>query len=58
MQLVLCGDFFQLPPVSLLSGFAFEAKCWNENIKKSVLLTHVYRQGGDPQLIDVLSEAR
>ena len=33
VQLVLCGDFFQLPPVDLNNGFAFEAKCWTEVIK-------------------------
>eukprot|EP00975_Prorocentrum_lima_P001109 236505-Prorocentrum_lima.AAC.1 len=31
VQLVVCGDFFQLPPVELSKdGFAFEAKCWSE----------------------------
>ena len=31
LQLIMCGDFFQLPPVGLESGrtiFCFEAKCW------------------------------
>ena len=40
-----CGDFFQLPPVELSKdGFAFEAKCWSEMNKCSVLLKHVFRQ--------------
>ena len=38
-----CGDFFQLPPVELSKdGFAFEAKCWSEVIKCSVLLKQVF----------------
>jgi len=58
IQLVLCGDFFQLPPVDLSSGFAFQAKIWGEAIKVSVLLVEVFRQGGDGVLLDILNEAR
>mmetsp|Transcript_17812 Transcript_17812/g.40459 ORF Transcript_17812/g.40459 Transcript_17812/m.40459 type:complete len:516 (-) Transcript_17812:678-2225(-) len=58
IQLVLCGDFFQLPPVNLSSGFAFQAKIWGDAIKCSVLLTQVFRQGGDGVLLDILNEAR
>eukprot|EP00986_Skeletonema_menzelii_P000586 scaffold162_cov143-Skeletonema_menzelii.AAC.5 len=59
VQLVVCGDFFQLPPVELSKdGFAFEAKCWSEVIKCSVLLTQVFRQRGDQTLLNILDEAR
>ena len=59
VQLVMCGDFFQLPPVELSKdGFAFEAKCWPEVIKCSVLLTQVFRQRGDQTLLNILDEAR
>jgi ATP-dependent DNA helicase PIF1 len=59
VQLVVCGDFFQLPPVELSKdGFAFEAKCWPEVIKCSVLLTQVFRQRGDQTLLNILDEAR
>lgn len=59
VQLVVCGDFFQLPPVELKKdGFAFEAKCWSEVIKCSVLLTKVFRQKGDTTLMSILDEAR
>ena len=45
VQLVMCGDFFQLPPVHLEKDeFAFEAKCWIEVIKCSVLLKQVFWQ--------------
>ncbi|KAK1743712.1 ATP-dependent DNA helicase [Skeletonema marinoi] len=48
VQLVVCGDFFQLPPVELSKdGFAFEAKCWS-----------VFRQRGDQTLLNILDEAR
>ena len=75
MQIVLVGDFFQLPPVEakskssnispsqrqgtpVVNGFAFEAECWCQVIQKSVLLTQVFRQGGDAVLLKILNEAR
>ncbi|KAL9190689.1 hypothetical protein ACHAXT_000395 [Thalassiosira profunda] len=59
VQLVVCGDFFQLPPVELAKdGFAFEAKCWSEAIRCSVLLKQVFRQRGDATLMNILDEAR
>ena len=57
IQLVMCGDFFQLPPVKAVS-FAFEAPCWWELVDKSILLTKVYRQNSDPTLVQILNEAR
>ena len=59
VQVVMCGDFFQLPPVDLRKdGFAFEAKCWIEVIKCSVLLKQVFRQRGDTVMMKILNEAR
>ena len=59
VQLVVCGDFYQLPPVDLSKdGFAFESKCWSEVIRCSVLLTQVFRQRGDATLMNILDEAR
>ncbi|GMI46743.1 hypothetical protein TrCOL_g1689 [Triparma columacea] len=57
IQLVMCGDFFQLPPVKAVS-FAFEAPCWCNLVDKSILLTKVYRQNSDPKLVKILNEAR
>lgn len=40
IQLILCGDFLQLPPVSKdrQMKFAFEAESWSRCIKESVVL--------------------
>ncbi|EDK37148.2 hypothetical protein PGUG_01246 [Meyerozyma guilliermondii ATCC 6260] len=59
IQLVCTGDFFQLPPVSQSAPFyCFQAKCWSQVIKKTILLTNVFRQKGDNQLIDMLNALR
>lgn len=44
VQLVLCGDFFQLPPVGIGHGstrFCFEAKTWDTSIDQSIVLKQV-----------------
>ena len=50
-KLTICGDFFQLPPVTnYLKGctqpvcFAFEAASWGRCIQRQMLLTQVFRQ--------------
>ena len=58
MQVVVCGDFFQLPPIDLSTGFAFEAKCWSKVIVNSILLKQVFRQSEDEQFMGILNEAR
>ncbi|MCC2667191.1 MAG: hypothetical protein K0S63_1107 [Gammaproteobacteria bacterium] len=62
MQVVLCGDFFQLPPIS--SGFsrgekqfAFEATAWKEGNFHLCYLHEQYRQGDDP-LLTILNDIR
>jgi ATP-dependent DNA helicase PIF1 len=58
LQLVITGDFFQLPPVSKGgTNFAFDAKQWKECIQHTVNLTQVFRQK-DTQFIDMLNEMR
>lgn len=46
IQLIMTGDFFQLPPVTKYGSpkFAFEAKGWKECIQATVNLTKVFRQ--------------
>ncbi|XP_050379852.1 ATP-dependent DNA helicase PIF1-like [Argentina anserina] len=62
IQIVVSGDFFQLPPIKPhknLGGkeFAFEADCWNSSFDLQVNLTKVFRQS-DPQLIKLLNGIR
>ena len=59
IQLLLVGDFFQLPPVNKndeKSIFAFESELWKE-IKTSIELTQILRQK-DENFIAILKEAR
>lgn len=48
IQLVITGDFFQLPPVpdreSREARFAFDAATWNTSIDHTIGLTEVFRQ--------------
>ena len=47
MQLVITGDFFQLPPVpdyGRVSKFSFDAATWNTSIEHTIGLTQVFRQ--------------
>lgn len=62
IQVILCGDFFQLPPVSLGSlaeekQFAFEASVWKEGGFQVCYLHEQHRQGNDP-LLAVLNDIR
>ena len=50
LQLIICGDFFQLPPVAKAGTpfkFAFEASSWNRCIERTHELTKVFRQSDD-----------
>lgn len=46
IQLIMTGDFFQLPPVNpdKTMKFAFEAQSWPNVVRKTVMLQHVFRQ--------------
>ncbi|KDQ61420.1 hypothetical protein JAAARDRAFT_54792 [Jaapia argillacea MUCL 33604] len=60
IQLVVTGDFFQLPPVTkgnVQVKFAFEATRWNECVQKTFNLTKVFRQT-DQTFVDMLNEMR
>lgn len=60
IQLVVTGDFFQLPPVpdrNKIAKFAFDAATWNTSIEHTILLTHVFRQK-DPIFANMLNEMR
>jgi ATP-dependent DNA helicase PIF1 len=60
VQLLLCGDFYQLPPVDSSEDglvYAFETEVWNELNLIVVEPTKVYRQV-DEEFIDILNEIR
>jgi hypothetical protein len=53
IKLVLCGDFFQLPPVpgfdrdnntEIPTTFAFNANSWDTCVTNVITLTKVFRQ--------------
>jgi len=49
IQLVVTGDFFQLPPVSKGNAvkFAFEAETWKQAVRHTFNLTKVFRQSDE-----------
>jgi ATP-dependent exoDNAse (exonuclease V) alpha subunit len=63
LQIVLVGDFFQLPPVIVDKRnppewlFAFDAPCWDELDPRVCYLTHVYRQD-EPEFLTLLASIR
>lgn len=71
IQLIICGDFFQLPPVpqsndvdesknteKAQSKFCFESKSWKEAIELTIILQKIFRQKGDVEFITMLNELR
>ena len=60
IQLVITGDFFQLPPVpdyQKTAKFSFDAGTWNTSIEHTIGLTQVFRQK-DPTFANMLNEMR
>jgi ATP-dependent DNA helicase PIF1 len=60
IQLVITGDFFQLPPVpdsGRSAKFAFDAGTWTTSIEHTIGLHHVFRQK-DPVFAGMLNEMR
>ena len=63
IQVVFCGDFYQLPPVckdrSDDSLFCFEAPVWKKlfALDKHIQLTKIFRQK-DPRYLELLAEIR
>jgi DNA-binding CsgD family transcriptional regulator len=62
LQIVLCGDFFQLPPVSRETAeaskmFAYESAAWETGGFHVCYLQEQHRQGDDP-LLQVLNDIR
>lgn len=60
IQLILCGDFLQLPPVTKKGEkriFAFQSKSWQKCMHTNLELTEVRRQS-DKKFIDILQDIR
>ena len=57
IQIILTGDFFQLPPVNIENGFAFQAKCWDPLVDYTIELQQNYRQN-DETLVKFLGKIR
>jgi ATP-dependent DNA helicase PIF1 len=57
IQLVISGDFLQLPVVGENDSFAFDAESWNRCIDHVVVLTKIMRQT-DKEFQEVLNELR
>ena len=71
IQVIACGDFYQLPPVVKRNNpdgsdnsepveafFSFESDAWYEVIEQTLMLKEVFRQKGDQKFIDMLNEMR
>ena len=61
LQLILCGDFLQLPPVSSASEpYAFQSKAWSKAGLDvgTVILTQQHRQLNDDGFVGLLNELR
>lgn len=62
LQIVLCGDFFQLPPVArnesgMVKKFAYESVSWAAGEFRVCYLHEQHRQGDDP-LLAILNDIR
>lgn len=57
IQVVLVGDFFQLPPIEN-DRFVFESDVFRDNIKNIVELKTIYRQKSDIPWFDTLQNIR
>ena len=60
IQIVLVGDYYQLPPVNKFNDtelFSFKALCWDKIIDYSIILKTIHRQN-DSELILFLNKIR
>ncbi len=62
VQVILCGDFFQLPPVnrhdSRAGGFVISSEAWQKNVFTVCYLEKQYRQSEDQAYTDILNGIR
>jgi len=62
MQVILCGDFFQLPPVnradSRQGSFVISSEVWQKNVFSVCYLEKQYRQSKDEAYTQILNGVR
>lgn len=58
IQIIVVGDFLQLPPVGDHVPFCFESEAWVEANFESIKLTKIFRQEKDTTFIDFLTKMR
>lgn len=56
IQMVACGDFYQLPPID--DKFCFKSARFKETFPTCYKLTTVYRQRGQPEFLEALHDIR
>ncbi len=56
VQLILCGDFLQLPPIG--GQYCFKSKAWQTSMLKCIELQFAYRQGSDQEFASLLLQVR
>ncbi len=56
VQLILCGDFLQLPPIG--GQYCFKSKAWEASMLKCIELQFAYRQGSDQEFASLLLQVR
>lgn len=66
-QLIVVGDFFQLPPVvtdadrealEIAEGFAFDSEMWSHFGFRTIVLSEQVRQSGDLEFVTKLNDVR
>ncbi|MDR3298087.1 MAG: AAA family ATPase [Candidatus Nomurabacteria bacterium] len=59
IQVIVCGDFFQLPPISRdrVANFAYDALVWKEADFQTLYLTEQHRQD-DSEYLEILNAIR
>jgi ATP-dependent DNA helicase PIF1 len=57
LQVILIGDFFQLPPVNQEEDFCYNTELWHKLELKNIILKKVYRQQ-EKSLVDTLNNIR
>ena len=64
LQIIVSGDFYQLPPVCIdktniaESNFCFESSLWNTTFSNCYLFNENFRQHEDPEYFNMLQEIR